>query len=75
MLKNITNEQEELNQLLAKLSSEGFTTEGIKGIYHGKKLALKKHYEKIKPYLQNSSPPPAQQRLQTPQDRPELGGL
>ena len=34
-----------------------------------------KQYEKIKPYLQNSSPPPAQERLQTPEDRAELDGL
>lgn len=37
-----------MSELLAKLNSEGFTTEGIKGIYHDKKLDLKKHYEKIK---------------------------
>lgn len=32
-------------------------------------------YEKIKPYLINDKPPPAQERLQTPEDRAELDGL
>ena len=32
-------------------------------------------YEKIEPYLQNSSPAPAIERLQTPEDRAKLDGL
>lgn len=32
-------------------------------------------YEKIQPYLINDTPAPAQERLQTPQDRAELDGL
>ena len=32
-------------------------------------------YEKIQPYLINNTPPPAQERLQTPEDREELDGL
>ncbi|MEM7220987.1 MAG: succinate dehydrogenase iron-sulfur subunit [Pseudomonadota bacterium] len=32
-------------------------------------------YEKVQPYLVNESPPPAQERLQTPEDRAELDGL
>jgi len=32
-------------------------------------------YEKIKPYLINDKPPPAQERLQTQEDRAELDGL
>jgi succinate dehydrogenase / fumarate reductase iron-sulfur subunit len=32
-------------------------------------------YERIKPYLQNSQPAPATERLQTPQDREKLDGL
>jgi succinate dehydrogenase / fumarate reductase iron-sulfur subunit len=32
-------------------------------------------YEKIKPYLQNSTPAPAQERLQSPEDRAKLDGL
>lgn len=32
-------------------------------------------YEKIKPYLINDKPPPAQERLQTPEQRAELDGL
>ena len=32
-------------------------------------------YEKIEPYLQNSSPTPAIERLQTPEDRAKLDGL
>ena len=32
-------------------------------------------YEKIEPYLQNSAPPPAIERLQTPEDRAKLDGL
>lgn len=32
-------------------------------------------YEKIQPYLINNTPPPAQERLQTPEDRAELDGL
>jgi len=32
-------------------------------------------YEKVKPYLINDKPPPAQERLQTPEDRAELDGL
>ncbi|XOV81867.1 MAG: succinate dehydrogenase iron-sulfur subunit [bacterium] len=34
-----------------------------------------KQYEKIQPYLINDTPPPATERLQTPQDREELDGL
>ncbi len=34
-----------------------------------------KQYEKIQPYLQNDTPPPAQERLQSPEDRAELDGL
>ena len=32
-------------------------------------------YEKIKPFLQNDSEPPAQERLQSPEDRDKLDGL
>ncbi|NKB97730.1 MAG: succinate dehydrogenase iron-sulfur subunit [Pseudomonadales bacterium] len=32
-------------------------------------------YEKIQPYLINNNPPPAQERLQTQEDREELDGL
>ena len=32
-------------------------------------------YEKIQPYLVNDTPPPAQERLQSPEDREELDGL
>ncbi|RRJ84955.1 succinate dehydrogenase iron-sulfur subunit [Aestuariirhabdus litorea] len=32
-------------------------------------------YEKIKPYLQNDMPPPAIERLQSPEDREKLDGL
>lgn len=34
-----------------------------------------KQYEKTKPYLQNSDPPPATERLQSPADREKLDGL
>lgn len=34
-----------------------------------------KQYEKIKPYLINSEPKPAKERLQSPQDREKLDGL
>ena len=34
-----------------------------------------KQYEKIKPYLINDDPPPAIERLQSPQDRAQLDGL
>ena len=34
-----------------------------------------KQYEKIKPYLQNSQPPPGTERLQSPADRAKLDGL
>jgi succinate dehydrogenase / fumarate reductase iron-sulfur subunit len=34
-----------------------------------------KSYEKIKPYLINDHPAPAQERLQTPEERAELDGL
>ena len=34
-----------------------------------------RQYEKIKPYLQNDEPPPAQERLQSPADREKLNGL
>lgn len=34
-----------------------------------------KQYEKIKPYLQNDEPAPAQERLQTPKERAKLEGL
>ena len=34
-----------------------------------------RQYEKIKPYLINESPPPARERLQTPEERAELDGL
>lgn len=34
-----------------------------------------KQYEKVKPYLINSSPAPAIERLQSPEDREELDGL
>ncbi|MEM1413060.1 MAG: succinate dehydrogenase iron-sulfur subunit [Pseudomonadota bacterium] len=34
-----------------------------------------KQYEKIDPYLQNDTPAPAQERLQSPEDRAELDGL
>ncbi|MFI4954476.1 MAG: succinate dehydrogenase iron-sulfur subunit [Gammaproteobacteria bacterium] len=32
-------------------------------------------YERIKPYLQNDNPPPATERLQSPEDRAKLDGL
>lgn len=32
-------------------------------------------YEKVKPYLINDKPPPAQERLQSPQERAKLDGL
>ena len=34
-----------------------------------------KQYEKIEPYLQNDEPAPAQERLQSPEDREKLDGL
>ena len=34
-----------------------------------------KQYEKVQPYLINDKPPPAQERLQTPEERAELDGL
>jgi len=34
-----------------------------------------KQYEKIEPYLQNDTPPPAKERLQSPEDREKLDGL
>ena len=34
-----------------------------------------KQYEKVQPYLINDNPPPAQERLQSPEDREELDGL
>jgi succinate dehydrogenase / fumarate reductase iron-sulfur subunit len=34
-----------------------------------------RQYEKIKPYLINDKPPPAQERLQSPEERAELDGL
>ena len=37
--------------------------------------AFYKQYERIKPYLQNDTPPPAIERLQTPEDRAKLDGL
>jgi len=32
-------------------------------------------YEKVKPYLQNDEPPPARERLQSPEERAKLDGL
>jgi succinate dehydrogenase / fumarate reductase, iron-sulfur subunit len=37
--------------------------------------AFYKQYERIKPYLQNDSVPPAQERLQSPEARAKLDGL
>jgi succinate dehydrogenase / fumarate reductase, iron-sulfur subunit len=37
--------------------------------------AFYKQYERIKPYLQNDDPPPAIERLQSPEDRAKLDGL
>lgn len=34
-----------------------------------------RQYEKIQPYLQNDTPAPAQERLQSPEDREKLDGL
>ena len=34
-----------------------------------------RQYERIKPYLQNDEPPPARERLQTPEQREKLNGL
>ncbi len=34
-----------------------------------------KQYEKVQPYLINDNPPPAQERLQSPEDREEIDGL
>ena len=34
-----------------------------------------RQYEKVQPYLINDKPPPAQERLQTPEERAELDGL
>ena len=34
-----------------------------------------KQYERIKPYLQNDTAPPEQERLQSPQERAKLDGL
>lgn len=33
-----------------------------------------KQYEKVEPYLQNDSPPPVNERLQTPEERAKLDG-
>ncbi|MEY4641526.1 MAG: hypothetical protein RLZZ227_1520 [Pseudomonadota bacterium] len=37
--------------------------------------AFYKQYERIKPYVQNDEPPPAIERLQSPEDRAKLDGL
>ncbi len=37
--------------------------------------AFYKQYERIKPYLQNDTSPPAIERLQSPEDRAKLDGL
>jgi len=37
--------------------------------------AFYKQYERIQPYLQNDEPPPAIERLQSPEDRAKLDGL
>ncbi len=37
--------------------------------------AFYKQYERVKPYLQNDEPPPAIERLQSPEDRAKLDGL
>ena len=37
--------------------------------------AFFKQYERIKPYLQNDTAPPARERLQSPEDRAKLDGL
>jgi len=34
-----------------------------------------RQYEKVDPFLQNDSPPPAQERLQSPEERAKLDGL
>ena len=34
-----------------------------------------RQYERIKPWLQNDQPPPAKERLQSPEDREKLNGL
>ncbi|MEZ5557464.1 MAG: succinate dehydrogenase iron-sulfur subunit [Pseudomonadales bacterium] len=34
-----------------------------------------RQYEKVQPYLINNTPPPAQERLQTPEERAKLDGL
>jgi succinate dehydrogenase / fumarate reductase iron-sulfur subunit len=34
-----------------------------------------KQYEKVRPYLINDTPPPARERLQSPEDRAKLDGL
>ena len=34
-----------------------------------------KQYEKVRPYLMNDTPPPAIERLQSPEDREKLDGL
>src|SRR5690554_7982240 len=34
-----------------------------------------KQYEKVRPYLINDTPPPATERLQSPEDREKLDGL
>lgn len=34
-----------------------------------------KQYEKVQPFLQNDTPPPARERLQSPEDREKLDGL
>jgi succinate dehydrogenase / fumarate reductase, iron-sulfur subunit len=34
-----------------------------------------KQYKKVEPYLKNTSPPPATERLQTPEERKKLDGL
>ena len=38
-------------------------------------LAFDKQYEKVKPFLQNDTPAPAIERLQTPEEREKLDGL
>ncbi|EKD73243.1 MAG: hypothetical protein ACD_45C00389G0002 [uncultured bacterium] len=34
-----------------------------------------RQYEKVKPFLQNNTPPPAKERLQSPKERAKLDGL
>ena len=54
LLGKVEEEKDELESIYRRLNIKELTEEGIRVIYRNRKVALKRHYEKIKATIKNS---------------------